>query len=112
MDPDSASLSTAAAAVVGESSARDQPGVGEALHIGPVGADSLKMVFDPHPDVARGIVRGLEGHHPAPQHPGSPGLRRLPPLVHQEPEPSRDNAEPGQPTKATEQDTFRAPPVD
>ena len=29
-------------------------------------ADSLKMVFDRHPDIARRIVRGLEGHHPAP----------------------------------------------
>ena len=29
-------------------------------------ADSLKMVFDRHPEIAGRIVRGLEDQHPAP----------------------------------------------
>ena len=68
-------------------------------------ADSLKMVFDRHPDIAKRIVRGLQGHHPAPSIqavldcPSSltrDGYRPPPweDLMHQEPEPSRDNAEP------------------
>ena len=64
--------------------------------------DSLKMVFDRHRDVARRVVRA------------APSIQavlvcaaltrdgfRFPreDLMHQEPEPSRDNAEPGQPRK-------------
>ena len=64
------------------------------------------MVFDRRPDIARRIVRGLEGHHPAPSIEAvldcATSLTRdgfCPPpwedLMQQEPEPSRDNAEPG-----------------
>ena len=35
-------------------------------------ADSLKMVFDRHSGMARRNCERLEGHHPAPRHPGSP----------------------------------------
>ena len=68
------------------------------------------MVFDRHPDIAKRIVRGLQGHHPAPSIQavldcGNSLTRdgyRPPPrekLSQQEPEPSRDNAEPTQPRK-------------
>ena len=73
-------------------------------------ADSLKMVFDHHPDVAKRIVRDLEDHHPAPSIQAAldcaASLSREgfnpPPwedLLLEEPEPSRENAEPGQPRK-------------
>ena len=73
-------------------------------------ADSLKMVFDRHPDVAWRIVRGLEDHHPAPSIQAAldcaASLSREgfnpPPwedLLSEEPEPSREKSEPGLPRK-------------
>ena len=62
-------------------------------------ADSLKRVFNRHPDVARRIVRGLEGIHAASL--SREGFHPPPweDLMLEEPEPSRNNAEPGQPRK-------------
>ena len=113
VDPDSVSPSATAAASLPLSSGglglRSATRLRGAAHWASW-ADSLKMVFDRHPDIARRIVRGLEGHHPAPGIQAvldcassltRDGFRPAPweDLMQQEPEPSRENAEPGQPRK-------------
>ena len=102
VDPDSVSPSATAAASFPLSSGR--LGLRSATRLRGAAhwaswANSLKMVFDRHPDIARRIVRGLEGHHPAPSIQAVLDFRPPPweDLMQQEPEVSRDNAEPAQP---------------
>ena len=111
VDPDSVPLSAATAASLPRSlGGLDLRSAARGAAHWASWADSLKMVFDSHLNVAGRIVRTLKDHHPAPSIQAAlicaVSLTREgfnpPPwedLLLEEPEPSREKAEPGQPRK-------------